>query len=600
MNTFLRRKQRTSEQHSYEVLEPRQLLAGMPIITEFVASNSNGIVDGNGAQSDWIEIYNSGDVGIDLAGYSLTDNAEDPDKWTFESSTVLDAEAYLIVFASGNGTPDPAGNLHTNFALSAGGEYLSLSDPLGTVLSEFGSITTNYPALNGDEAYGLAFDSSFDEVVTPTSAARYFVPGNDDSVDSIWTGNNFDDSSWQIGTASIGFENNPADYDDLIITDVPVGTTSLYVRMQFDVSDPNTALDTLQMKYDDGFIAYLNGTRIASANAPAIGVHDSIATDVHPDGQAVNYVDFDVSAFTNDLVAGTNTLSIHLLNRNSGSSDFLSVPNLITTTGNLITPITEGLLVAPTPGLPNTNITASEVNFSRVGGTFLNSFQLTLASSGQNETIRYTTNGSQPTASSPLYTGPITLTASTQIRARAFGSSGQEGPISVESFSRTDSATNNFTSDLPIFVIENYGLGVPGDGDFEPGAISLYDVDDVSGRSSLANTADVSTLVGQRRRGSSTLNNPKPNLRIETQDALGEDLNVSWLGLAPESDFILSGPYAFDRALIRDSLLHDLSNQAGRYSVKTRFVEVYGNFDGDTLTNDDYLGVYVLLEKHQN
>lgn len=571
------------------------MLAALPIISEFVASNDSSLEDGFGASPDWIELHNAGDTAVDLIGYRLTDDFADPERWTFDSSTILDPGEYLVVFASGNATPDPEGNLHTNFSLSAGGEYLAFSDPLGTVLSEFGSSTSEYPALDGDEAYGLAFDSTVTEVVTPTSASRFLNPG-DNSVDSIWTGNGFDDSTWDSGSASIGYEEDPADFAGLIITEVDEGTVTLYVRMSFNVSDPNTLLDTLQMKYDDGFIAYLNGTRIASDNAPATGAYNSTATDQHGDSEAVEYVNFDVSDYSDSLVVGTNTLAIHLLNRNSDSSDFLSVPNLITRTGNLILPATEGHLVSPTPGQPNTNVTASSVEFSRVGGVFLNPFQLTLTSSGQNETIRYTTNGSQPTASSPVYTGPITLAASTQIRARAFGSVGQVGPITVESYSRTDATTNNFTSDLPIFVIENYGDGVPGDGDFEDASLSLYDVDDISGRSSLAGTADVSTLIGQHRRGSSTLNNDKPNLRIETRNASGDDQNVSWLDLPSESDWILTGPYNFDRSLIRDSLLHDLSNQIGRYSVRTRFVEVYGNYNGGSVDSSDYLGVYVLME----
>ena len=593
MKTFSRRNRATGHL-SYEVLEPRQLLAGMPIITEFVASNSDGIVDGNGDTSDWIEIHNAGDATVDLLGYSLTDDADTPAKWTFESSTALDPGAYLVVFASGDGTPDPAGNLHTNFALSAGGEYLALSDSGGTVLSEFGSSTTNYPALQSDEAYGLAFNSTTSDVVTPTSNARYIIPGNN-AVDSTWTANNFNDSAWQTGSASLGYETTPADYDDLIITQVPVGTTSLYARMSFNVTDSNTLLDTLQMKYDDGFIAYLNGKRIASANAPAVGAFNSAATGQHNDSDAVEYVDFDISAFSDDLLVGNNTLAIHMLNRNSGSSDFLSVPNLKTSTGSLITPITEGRLLAATPRLANTNLQATDVEFSRVGGTFTGSFQLALASTGANETIRYTTNGSLPTESSPVYNSPITVNSTTQFRARAFGPIGQLGTVAVETYSLTETSTSNFTSDLPIIVIENLGQGIPG-ADFEDATLSLYEIDSATGRSSLSNVADVTSLIGQHRRGSSTFNNAKPNLRIETRDADGEDKNVSLLGLPSESDFILAAPYRFDRAMIRDSFLFNLSNQMGQYAVRTRFVEVYANTNDGTLNNDDYLGVYVLTE----
>ena len=232
-------------------------------------------------------------------------------------------------------------------------------------------------------------------------------------------------------------------------------------------------LDTLQLRYDDGFIAYLNGTEIAAENEPANPAFNSTATDQNSDSNAVSFEDFNVSDSTDSLVLGTNTLAIHLLNRNSGSSDLLISPILTLTSGNLITPVVEGRLLAPTPGQPNTNVTAGDVSFSRVGGVFSQSFLLTLTSTGTNETIRFTTNGSEPTASSPVYTGPIAVNLSTQVRARAFGSIGQTGPVAVASFSRADSTTANFTSDLPVIVIENYGAGDPGDGDFVEASLSL-------------------------------------------------------------------------------------------------------------------------------
>src|SRR5262245_2379029 len=117
-------KRRNRRALGCEPLEPRALLAAAPIISEFVASNSGGLNDGNGATPDWIEIYNPGDAAIDLAGHYLTDNSINLTRWQFPSAT-LDAGEFLVVFASGDGVPDPAGNLHTNFSLNNAGEYLA-------------------------------------------------------------------------------------------------------------------------------------------------------------------------------------------------------------------------------------------------------------------------------------------------------------------------------------------------------------------------------------------------------------------------------------------------------------------------------------------
>jgi hypothetical protein len=577
---------------SFEALEARLALAANPVITEFMASNSSTLLDGNGVASDWIEIYNKGDQAVNLAGYSLTDDRLDLDKWSFPSVT-LNAGAYLVVFASGNGTPDPGGNLHTNFALSAGGEYLGLVSPGGVVLSQFGADGEDYPPQSGDVSYGLAFDSATSNPLTPASSARYLVPTNN-SVDATWMSPSFNDASWTAGTASVGYETSGNDFAGLIQTTVPAGSRSVYLRIPFDVTMSSALLDKLQMKYDDGFIAYLNGQRIASAFAPASPSYTSTSTDQRSDSVSVQYVDFPVSNFSSLLHTGANVLAIHLLNINSGSSDLLAVPNLRLATGTLIEPPTEGFTIAPTPRAPNTNLQADPVAFSRPGGAFSAPFQLTLSTTAGN-TIRYTTNGTQPTASSPIYAGPITIGVSTRVRARAFGPIGQVSAATSEAYTLASGAASSVTSDLPIVVLENFGQGTPG-GDFEDAWFSLYDVASGTGRSSLASTANFTTFIGQHVRGSSTAGDPKTNLRIELRDDAGADKAASLLGMPSESDWVLYAPYSFDRAMLRNTLYYDLANQMGDYAARTRFVEVYANYDNGVLDTGDYMGVYVLME----
>ncbi|MFT5523600.1 MAG: hypothetical protein ACI9HK_001548, partial [Pirellulaceae bacterium] len=72
--------------YSIEKLEPRNLLA--VIISEIVAENVAGIVDSDGDHSDWIEIHNPSAEGVDLNGWSLTDEVEVPDKWQFPAVTL--------------------------------------------------------------------------------------------------------------------------------------------------------------------------------------------------------------------------------------------------------------------------------------------------------------------------------------------------------------------------------------------------------------------------------------------------------------------------------------------------------------------------------
>ena len=106
------------------------------------------------------------------------------------------------------------------------------------------------------------------------------------------------------------------------------------------------------------------------------------------------------------------------------------------------------------------------------------------------------------------------------------------------------------------------------------------------------NSPTLGTRVGIKIRGSSTQNRAKKAFTVEARDDFGEDKDISPLGLAEESDWILYAAYNFDRALIRNALIYQLSNQIGRYAVRTRFCEVFVNTNGGALSYNDYVGVY--------
>src|SRR6478735_1663133 len=65
------------------------------VITEIMASNKTGIVDGDGEAMDWLEIFNPDTTPADLAGWSLTDDALQPGKWIFPPGTVLPPCGFL-------------------------------------------------------------------------------------------------------------------------------------------------------------------------------------------------------------------------------------------------------------------------------------------------------------------------------------------------------------------------------------------------------------------------------------------------------------------------------------------------------------------------
>lgn len=178
-------------------------IRGQALISEFVAANNNGLLDEDGDESDWIEIHNPGAATIDLDGWHLTDKAGNLDKWTFPSVDIAPG-GFLVVFASKKDRALADSELHTDFQLSSGGEYLALVKPDLSIASEF---APQYPTQFANTSYGLVANDSATILLDANADATVLVPA-DGSLGSSWTGSAepFDDSSWAAGTTGIGFD----------------------------------------------------------------------------------------------------------------------------------------------------------------------------------------------------------------------------------------------------------------------------------------------------------------------------------------------------------------------------------------------------------
>lgn len=405
------------------------------VISEFLAINETGLLDGDGDREDWIELHNPEVADLEVEGYFLSDDPDNLTRWQFPAGSVVESGGYLIVFASGKSNP-PAGEFHAGFKLAGGGEFLALVAPDGRTVID--SHAPAYPQQFRDTSYGRASDGLLKYFTTPTP-----------------------------GAPNLGGISNP--------------------QAQVQFAPPSRTL-----------------------------------------------------------------------------------------TG--ATPVE---LISATPAAA----------------------------------IRYTTDGSDPDGSSPLYAGPLRLDATTEIRARIYLPGEEPGPVNSASYLRLRRDVQSFTSPLPIVVIENFGAGpIPdkrahnppaGDGNgirqvprqpaflaiFEPGPDGLTRLDD---------PPSLTTRMGLRVRGSSSASQPakKENYSLEAWSAAdGDQVKVRPLGLPADNDFILYAPYNYDRALIRNAFVYDLMRQMRHYASRTRFVEVFVNTEGDPLSMNDFAGVFVFMEK---
>jgi hypothetical protein len=450
------------------------IFAQQLFINEFSSLNTL-LQDEDRDTPDWFELYNPGDQALNLNGWAVSDDSTDLAKWLFPSIN-LSAKSALLIFASDKDRKE------------------------------------------------IIF---YDNIIQQGDTFAYKIGSADISTD--WKSLTFDASAWDNGPSGFGYGDN----DDATL--IPEGTLSVFVRKEFQITEPNSISEILlHVDYDDGFVAYLNGSEIARAN---LGTPN---TEVPYNQTADNYVEpliingqapekFDLSAFLNLLVQGTNVLSIQVHNNSNTSSDITLIPFLtlgytapISQTNEmpeilglsqkylhanfklnadgeylyLINP--QGLIAdktdsvalppnisygrfadgastwfyfgEPTPGTLNlTNaydtLTESPVVYSKPGGVYSSEFSLSL-SAPNADAIYYTTDGSEPNASDSLYKAPISISASTAIRAYAANSQLLSVNPSVETY-----VIENRTIKLPILSITsdpynlwdyNYGIYVLG------------------------------------------------------------------------------------------------------------------------------------------
>jgi hypothetical protein len=185
---------------------------------------------------------------------------------------------------------------------------------------------------NGAERY---FDGQIDEVriyrrgLTASEVAA-LAANRTTSEQPVWTETAFDDSGWQAAVNGLGFA--PAGGPLAAAVRQDVGSVvrgvsaSVYSRYPFRLTSAEraqTAALTLRVRADDGFVAWLNGTRVASRNAPPVVDGRSTATAETPDAVALAGESVDLTPWLALLRDGENVLALQMLNVSADDGDAL-------------------------------------------------------------------------------------------------------------------------------------------------------------------------------------------------------------------------------------------------------------------------------------
>ncbi len=346
---------------------------GDVIINEFQSSNTSTISDAGGDYSDWIELYNAGQEPVNLSGYGLTDDAASPYKWIFPP-VVVEPASYLLIWASGKDSTNPAGDLHTDFRIDADGETLVLTRPDGTTASEAPA-----QALAPDQSFGRCSDDAAEWCVfsspTPGAANRQTAP------QSIVIN--------EVMALNISSYPDASDeYPDWVElynpTDAPISLAGW--GLSDDADKPfKWIFPVIEVAAGGRLIVFASGD--ASATTPG-ELHAGIK--IGADGESVVITAPDSTRVdASPPVAMRADVSYGRAPDGSATWRFFS---------------------PATPGEPNSETGYTGIldkpTLSHAPGFSTAPFELTITAP-ESTVVRYTDDGSEPTETSPVYVGPV-------------------------------------------------------------------------------------------------------------------------------------------------------------------------------------------------
>ncbi len=295
---------------------------------------------------DFIELFNPHVFPVDLSSLYLTDNpVTQPGKYQLGPLSFIAGRGFAVFSADGRNKTG-----QVDFRLSADGEMIGLFDAglneIDKVL--FGPQTTDVsqgrlpdgmdslvflelPTPGIANPLGIGSAGMVTTLISENADKRVLVPIDD--IGRSWRSEvNFDDSTWALSTGSpggIGYERSSG-YEGLINLDLETQmyrlNNSCYIRIPFSIKADDLSNITeliIKVRYDDGFVAYLNGFEVARRNFTGTPAWNSNANASHSDSEAIVFEDIDISEFVNSLKQGENILAIQGMNNSLTSSDFL-------------------------------------------------------------------------------------------------------------------------------------------------------------------------------------------------------------------------------------------------------------------------------------
>jgi len=299
--------------------------------------------------SDFIELYNPQTDPVDVGDMVLTDSPMlQPCGRKLGPLSFIAGQGYSVLWADDSNEPG-----HLGFRLSVDGGIIALFDaqakaidkivysPQTTDFSEgrvpdgaasFAILPLPTPGLSNPQVKETATTTV--ALVEEKANKRVLVPTA--AISDDWKGGRtFNDASWLLCSGApggVGFETEHG-YETLITLDTKAQmygagkNNTCYIRIPFTL-EGRTLEDLskliLKMRFDDGFVAYLNGKEAARRNFTGTPAWNSHADSAGAEANTQDFSEYiDISQFKGELKVGVNILAIHGMNSSNTSSDFL-------------------------------------------------------------------------------------------------------------------------------------------------------------------------------------------------------------------------------------------------------------------------------------
>lgn len=556
------------------------------VISEVMADNATYIPDEDGEYCDWIEITNTGSSAVNLSGWCLSDDTSNPTRWRFPNVTIQPGE-YLVVYCSGKSRTEAGSNLHTGFRLGAEGEMAVLSNAQGVVLS-----SVSYTNLKTDRSLSL-YEGNYVTNLAPTPGAANTAASAAAQAETMAAANAAKVFISEVSAGvsrTVDTEGKQPEWIELINRSSSTVDLSGWGlsddaghprKWQFAQGASIKPGEYLIVRLGDADIQDVSsGSYQASFGLSLLSDADETVTLCTPDGSVV------------DRMPLPRQYASISYGRIDGRSGFF-------------------YLAKSTPGSQNTDTgysyRTSPASFSIAGGMYDGPVTVEL-SAQENATIRYTTDGSVPSNTSPIYTGPITLNETTVLRSRVWRDNEYPSATETQTYFVGVSHTMNVMSvvvDPADLWSQEKGLYIMGPnaldqspyGSIDHGAnfwmtweksanIEYYGVD---------GSTILSQGCGLKLHGQYSRSEPQKAFKIIAREEYG-DQDFFYAPLFSERDYTQYQSFVLrssgsdgDKTRMRDSILTSLAENTPVMYQATELVIVY--------LNGEYWGQYNLRER---